>query len=308
MRKHLGLGVVGVLLGVGLSVYLLFGDELSFYVRLYNTYRTAKRFYSDYEGLARNIAFHTEMEPRLDVYSPATGTGHPVLVFVHGGSWKDYNKELFAPVAMKLLPLGMVVVIPDYTLYPEAGYERMAQEVAAALSWTLENIEQYGGDPGRVVVTGHSAGAHLLGLAVMDPRFLSTYGHRGTEFCGLVGMSGVYDVQAEHDFWLAKGETPRVMLEVMGGRENLAQASPIRYVGTDLPPILLIHGEQDETVPVSIAAGFHAALQAAGAQSELKVYAGAGHTDYLFAALSEEQPRLVMDLADFVHRCSGASP
>jgi acetyl esterase/lipase len=307
MRKVVGLGLVGAV-GLGIAGYLVFRQEIHFYGLLYKAYRTARKFYAEYEHLARDVVFDPEMAPRLDVYSPPTGRGHPVLVFVHGGGWKDYDKELFAPVAMKLLPEDVVVVIPDYTLHPRAGYEQMAQEVAAALSWTLEHIEAYGGDPRRVVVAGHSAGGHLVGLAVMDPRFLEPYGHSASQVCGVVGMSGVYDIQAEYDYWQARGTHPRVIEEVMGGEENFDRASPLSYVRADLPPILLLHGDEDETVPVAISVDFYGALQAAGAESELVVYEDTGHTDYLFAGLTEARPRLVRDLVEFVRGCPAVQP
>jgi acetyl esterase/lipase len=281
----------------------VYREQLTFALNLLQTYRTARRFYTNYENLARDVVFNPTLEPRLDVYSPSTGTGHPVLLFVHGGAWRSYRKGLFSPVAMTMLPEGLVVVIPDYTLYPEAGYEQMAHEVAAAIDWTLENIEQYGGDPRRVVVAGHSAGAHLVGLAVMDPRFLSAYGRTGAELCGLVGLSGVYDVQAEYDFWRARGTNPRIITGVMGGVENFRQASPLSYVRAGLPPFLLIHGDQDESVPVNIAADFYAALQTAGVAAELKIYPGATHSDYLFAALTSRAAPIVGDIASFVRGC-----
>lgn len=293
---------IAVLVLVGIGTVFVYREQISFWWQLLNAYLVSRQFYAGYEHLEKDVAFHPQMQPRLDVYSPPSGTGYPVLFFVHGGSWKDFHKELFAPVAMKLLPEGMVVVIPDYTLYPDAGYEQMVDEMAAALSWTLENVERYGGDPGRVVVAGHSAGAHLAGLAVMDPRFLSAYGHSAAEIRGLIGLSGVYDVQAEYDFWSDQGTYPEVIVEVMGGQEHFAQASPATYVRPDLPPVLLIHGDRDETVPVSIAVDFYTALQSAGAASELEIYAGLGHADYLFAALARERSRLVDDIAAFVRR------
>jgi acetyl esterase/lipase len=303
VRPYIFLGLVVLVLALLAGVWLAFGDDISFYVKLVQAYRTGKQFYEQYPHLERDVAFHPDMDPRLDVYTPSEGEGYPVLIFVHGGSWKDYDKELFAPVAQKLLPEGMVVVIPDYTLHPDAGYEQMTREVAAAISWTLDNVAQYGGDPGRVVVAGHSAGAHLSGLAILDPLFLDSFGHSSDEICGWIGMSGVYDIQAEYDYWVAKGSTPEVMLEVMGGQQNFDLASPVRYVRPDLPPALIIHGDEDETVPVEISTGFHVALQAAGAPSTLTIYTGTGHSDYLFAALAEDHARIVRDIAGFVQGC-----
>ena len=276
---------------------------VSFYINLYKASRLGKKFYAEYEHLARDVLFHPEMKPRLDVYSPATGTNHPVLVFMHGGGWKEYDKELFAPVAMRLVTEDMVVVIPDYTLYPDARYEQMTHEVAAALSWTLENIEQHRGDPRRVVIAGHSAGAHLMGLAVMDPRFLPVYGHNWAEVYGMIGVSGVYDIQAQYEYDLGQGDggVPE-MPQVMGGQEHFATASPINYVQPDLPPVLLIHGAKDDIVPLRSSMDFHAALQKAGARSQLKAYHGSGHSDILFDALTQERAPIVVDFTDFVNR------
>jgi acetyl esterase/lipase len=302
MRRRLRLGGTVFLLSLALWAMAKYRETLSFFLNLYRAHRIGQAFYRNYDHVSRDVPFHPGMAPRLDVYSPVDGDEHPVLVFIHGGSWHQYHKRLFAPVAMKLLPEGMVVVIPDYTLYPGARYEQMANQVAAALSWTLDNIEQYGGDSRRVVIAGHSSGAHLAGLAVLDPRFLAPYGHAGTELCGLIGLSGVYDVQSEYDFWAAKGVTPRLIAGVMGGQAHFAAASPMSYVHADLP-VLLIHGDRDTTVPLSIAQEFHTALQAAGAPSELKIYRGTGHTDYLFAALARDESRVVRDIARFVCAC-----
>ena len=303
MRPYAILGLLAVLVALLAGIWLAFGDDITFYVNLFRAHQAGKRFYEQYPHLERDVAFDPEMEPRLDVYSPADGEGHPVLIFVHGGSWKDYDKELFAPVAQKLLPEGMVVVIPDYTLHPDADYAQMTREVAAAIRWTLENAALYGGDPGRVIVSGHSAGAHLSALALLDPRFLEDLGHSSDEVCGWIGLSGPYDIQAEHDYWVAKGSSPEVMLEVMGGQDNFDRASPVSHVRADLPPLLIIHGDEDETVPVEISTAFHQALQAAGAPSTLTLYDGAGHSDYLFAALTDEQARVVRDIAGFVRGC-----
>jgi hypothetical protein len=184
MRRRLRLGGTVFLLSLALWAMAKYRETLSFFLNLYRAHRIGQAFYRNYDHVSRDVPFHPGMAPRLDVYSPVDGDEHPVLVFIHGGSWHQYHKRLFAPVAMKLLPEGMVVVIPDYTLYPGARYEQMANQVAAALSWTLDNIEQHGGDSRRVVIAGHSSGAHLAGLAVLDPRFLAPYGHAGTELCG----------------------------------------------------------------------------------------------------------------------------
>ena len=275
-------------------------EVVSLLNRLYRAGRLGRRFYAEYGHIAKNVAFHPDIKPRLDVYSPATGAGHPVCLFLHGGGWTQLRKEWFAAAAMVLVPEGMVVVIPDYTLYPDAGYEQMTYEVAAALSWTLENIARYGGDPRRVVISGHSAGSHLMALAVMDPRFLLAYGHQWTEVAGMLGVSGIYDLQVWYDF--DQSRRPSIVPDlpaIMGGPAGFGKASPISYVRRDLPPILLIHGDQDAIVPWNSSAEFHAALRRAGAHSELQVYVGAGHNDILLEAAEEERAPIVVDIVRF---------
>ncbi|MFW6313546.1 MAG: alpha/beta hydrolase [Spirochaetota bacterium] len=105
---------------------------------------------------------------RLDIYSPPEGDSHPVFIFVHGRGWDSCDKEAFVPVAMRLIPRDMVVVIPDCTLHPDATYEETTAEIAAAVSWTFANAARYRGDPNRVVLGRHSAGGHLSALVAFD--------------------------------------------------------------------------------------------------------------------------------------------
>ena len=306
MRRRMLWFSVAALGIVALLAAGIWWEDIRFYKNLFDAYRSGRRFYSNYPHLARDIAFHPDMQPLLDVYSPPAGDDHPVLIFVHGGSWTAYDRKLFAPVASELTPRGIVVVIPDYTLYPDALYDQMAHEVVAAVAWTLEHIGEYGGDPARVVLAGHSAGGHLAGLVVTNPEYLSAYGHRVEEICGFIGLSGVYDMAAQAAYEQEKGRSIGLLAGVAGGEDRLAEASPSSYASENLPPVLLIHGGQDETVPVSMSEAFQATLEMIGAKSRLLVYTEAGHTDYLFEALNDERAPLPSDLADFVEACGPA--
>jgi acetyl esterase/lipase len=194
-------------------------------------------------------------------------------------------------------------VTPGYTLHPDAGYEQMASEVAAAIAWTLENVDRYGGDPGRVTVAGHSAGGHLVALAAMDARFLSAYGHTSSEICGIIGLSGVYDVGLFVSFEQGNGREATDLVDVMGGSSSFARASPIHHVQGSLPPVLLIHGDDDRVVPIETTDNLYDALHKAGAQAWIEVYHGGGHVRYIHEAMLEDQARLISDLSRFVHTC-----
>ena len=277
--------------------------HLRFQFDLFRAYRANRRFQASYPHMTRDIPYHAEMLPRLDVYSPPAGDGHAVLILVHGGSWCSLSKETFAVGGQRLTPYDLVVVIPDYTLYPQARYGQMANEVAAAVAWTLEHIAEYGGDPGRIVLSGHSAGGHLAALAAMDDAYLPPLGHRREEIRGLVGMSGVYDIAAEYAF-SSEGGDSSCFADIFGGTDGFGPASPISLARPDMPPVLLIHGDQDDVVPLHIGTDFCRALQAAGAKCELRVYPGAGHADYLFDLLTREQAPVLDDIVRFVGDCT----
>ncbi len=278
--------------------------HLVFLGRLWQAQRVASRFYTQCPTVHKNLRFSAGPRPCLDVYRPADGKGYPVFIYVYGGSWASGNKELYAPIGQRLMPEGMVVVIPNYTTYPEAVFPQPTREIAAAIAWTLDNIEHYGGDPRRVVVGGQSAGGQIAGLAVFDLQYLAAHGHRPSDVCGFFGLSGVYDVPAQVEHAQRHGRRGRYVINVMGGRHNLAAASPTNFTGPQAPRTLLIHGDADPTVPLSMSQDLHRRLSAAGAPSELVVYPGGGHSTILFEALAQSPARLVTDITRFVRACT----
>ena len=153
--------ILGLIL-LAATAALVYGERAIYTLKILNATRVGQQFRQTYAHATRDVVFNPGMTPRLDVYSPASGDKHPVLIFVHGGGWKDFDKTLFASVAQKMLPENLVVVIPDYTLYPHGDYRLMAREVAAVIAWTLDHIASYGGDPQRVTFDGtYNVSPHL---------------------------------------------------------------------------------------------------------------------------------------------------
>lgn len=95
----------------------------------------------------------------------------PVLLFIYGGNWNSGKKETYNYVGRNFARHGVTVVMPDYTKSPIANYDEMAQQIAQSIQWTRDSIEQYGGDPDRIFITGHSAGGHLGAIAVMNKKY-----------------------------------------------------------------------------------------------------------------------------------------
>lgn len=321
---------VGRVLLVALLATIVAGcatfERVGFAWNLVRAMRAGGRFRKNHEANLLDVPFSDRSDVTLDVYAPESGDGYPVLIFIHGGGWDKYDKELFAPVAMQLVPRDIVVVIPDYTLYPDADYRQMAGEVADAVAWTFEHIEEFGGDSERVTLSGHSAGGHLSGLVAFDARWLSRVGYDPADLRGWIGMSGVYDVDAQMAFERSTGGDAPVMTAVMDGEENFPAASPIRYIsrasgdnqvaGNDAVAVgggrgaagsrgigfevTLIHGAEDETVPVSIAESFVDRLAEAGVDAKTIIYDEGDHVDFLFRGLSDPDAPVLIEIAEAV--------
>lgn len=298
------------LLGILGALAFYYRNDIAYDLRLFNAKLVADKFYSTYSGITKNIAYGPQDREKLDVYQPDATGPLPVLIWVYGGGWTSGDKELYAPVAQKLMPENVVVVVPNYTtalpqrIVSEPLVFQQAHQIAQVFAWARKNVSLFNGDPNRIVIGGQSAGAHLTTLVALDPQYLAALNHSSKEICGLYGIAGPYDIQAEYDFVrnIQHGDGTQ-MTRVFGGADNFVSGSPQNFVRIDTPPILLIHGDADETVPLAIGQNFQNALQKAGAPSQLKIYPGAGHAGLLFDALAQDKPQLVQDLATFAKSC-----
>src|SRR3954468_16987614 len=112
---------------------------------------------------ASAVAFGSGEHQRLDVYGPQRGKGQalaPVAVFFYGGSWDTGRRQDYSWVGRALASRGFVTVVPDYGLYPKVRYPAFLEDGALAVRWAQDHAAEYGGDPGRIVLVGHSAGAY----------------------------------------------------------------------------------------------------------------------------------------------------
>ena len=129
-------------------------------------------------------AVRSGADPRLtslDVCAPAGGRDLPVMVFIHGGGWSTGDKSRYTTNhANYFCPRGFVMVTVNYRLAPDVVYPAFSEDVAAAIGWVKSSISPYGGDPGRIVLSGHSAGAQLAAYAAVDEGLLDAAGARRT--------------------------------------------------------------------------------------------------------------------------------
>ncbi|MGC9360518.1 MAG: alpha/beta hydrolase [Anaerolineae bacterium] len=280
------------------------GAEVAFHARAPRAVRDGARFAREHPHAARDVR-PTPGGPALDAFWPGQGASCPLLIFCHGGGWIHYRKELYTAVAAHLVPRGWAVVLPDYTAYPRATYRQMADEVAAAVAWTLDRLPELGADPRRVYLAGHSAGAHLTALISLDKGWLASHGHDPSELAGYVGLSGVYDLVVPPQP-ASNHRGIELLNRVFDGMENLPAASPLTHVRPGAPRTLLIHGAHDPYLPPDHARAFAEALRQVGAPCELRIYRDVGHSDLILDPLSGKDDRLWRDLEAFAKRHPGA--
>ena len=188
---------------------------------------------------------------RLTVFAPDGAQGVPVVVFVHGGFWREGDRSfyesivgLYSNVGVALADNDVVTVIPSYRLYPQvASVDDMLDDIAASIAWTRDHIAVHGGDPNRIVLSGHSAGAHLVTLLATRPDALKKRGIDPAVIKGVVPLSGIYDVPGASA--RAKLEEDRVTLWRPLFGDKGQEQSPAVYFGKDMPKTLFVVGEKD---------------------------------------------------------------
>ena len=220
---------------------------------------------STYEG-STNLVYDAERGLKLDVYTPDGAIASPVVVFFYGGRWQQGDKSLYRFVGQALSSRGFVAVLPDLRKFPQAAFPEFVEDGAQAVRWVREQVRHYGGDPSRVFVMGHSSGAHVAALLAMDRRYLNAVGSPPP--LGFIGLAGPYDFLPLRDPDLQQIFAPASTPE---------QTQQIRYVTREAPPMLLIHGEDDETVDIANSQRLAAAARDAGAAVELVEYPKMDH-------------------------------
>ena len=222
------------------------------------------------------VAFGMQEWQRLDLYRPAHAAAPvPVIVFWYGGSWTQGRRQDYRFVGAALAGLGYLVVIPDYRHYPQVRFPTFLADAADAVAWVERNAARYGGDPHRIVLMGHSAGAHMAAMIALNPAYLRAAGADLKDIRGLIGLSGPYELtpnDATLNAIFAAPYTPR-------------DWQVLRFVTPGAPASLLIHGAADEVVWPRNSERLAAALRAVGAPVTLKIYPGRGHAATV-AALS----------------------
>lgn len=250
-------------------------------------------------SVVNDVAYGQHDWQKLDIHIPEQieESKRPVIVFFYGGSWDSGSKEMYFFIADSFARLGYIVVIPDYRLYPNATFPGFIEDGAAALAWVRENIEDYGGATDKVVVSGHSAGAHLGALLLSDERYLNEYQLSPRDIKGFAGIAGPYNFSPSK---------PR-LVEIFGPETNYPNIWASSFVNGDEPPMLLLHSEGDTTVGVHNQTTLLASLKQAGVDSQGIVYPELSHIGILLSVtrLFRKQTNTMADIDRFFKRVIG---
>jgi arylformamidase len=159
---------------------------------------------------------------RLDVF-PCGMPAAPTLVYIHGGYWQMNDKEPYAFLGEGLLPAGFNLALVEYTLAPAARLDAIVAEIRAAVDWVISHAKEIGGDSGRVLVAGHSAGGHLTAMAMNDERV-----------AGGIAISGLYDLEPIRLNYL----NDKLGLDLADTDRN----SPLRHLPSAAAPLVVTVG------------------------------------------------------------------
>ncbi len=217
--------------------------------------------------LASNVPFGAN-GLLLDVYTPDDVTNAPVVVFFFGGRWQEGQKDQYKFVGQALAARGMVAVIPAQRLYPQVRYPEFLYDAADAVAWTHAHIGLYRGSPDKIVVMGHSSGAYNAAMLALDPEFLQHVGGDRGWLRGMIGLAGPYNFLPITDPDLR---------DLFGPPENFEKTQPILHVDGRNPPLLLMHGEKDETVLVSNTNSLFERVRRAGGTVDKVLYPKLDH-------------------------------
>lgn len=168
---------------------------------------------------------------RLDLYVPTDTADFPTVVWFHGGGLTKGNKQI--PDHLK--NQGIAIVAPNYRLSPSAKSPEYVEDAAAAVAWTIRNIESYGGSRRKIFVSGHSAGGYLAAMVGLDRRWLQAHQLNADDLAGIIPFSGHsithFTIRAERN--------------IPEDQPIVDEMAPLYHVRRDSPPLLLITGDRD---------------------------------------------------------------
>lgn len=241
------------------------------------------------------LAWNIHVPARVvDDWPADADAGVPVVVFFYGGSWQSGERKDYLFVGEALASRGFVAVLPDYRTYPATTFPGFVDDATQAVAWAREHAAAFGGDPRRLCLMGHSAGAQIAALLATDGRYLAARQMHKSDIAGVIGLAGAYDFLPLRD----------ATLERIFPQDARAASQPIRFIQGAEPPMWLAIAENDKVVEPGNTYRFARALQNAGDRVAVMRYDNVSHATIvgvLGAPLRGRAP-VLDDLSAFVRR------
>ena len=230
---------------------------------------------SDGYELHANIDYGSLQRQKLDVYQPKQSLERrqgktPVVLFFYGGSWDSGEKADYKFAAEAFASNGFIAVIPDYRVYPEVLFPGFMADPAKAARWVKDHIQQFGGDPDRVFIAGHSAGAHIAVMLALNNEYLAKEQLKPSDFRGTIGLAGPYD------FLPLTSERLKI---IFGPKDQRRKSQPIEFVTGHNQPMLLLVGLKDGTVGTHNTYNLAAKIKERGGPVQVVEFPSYGHID-----------------------------
>ena len=214
----------------------------------------------------KHVPYGEHKDHTLDIYSPKENAKPVVLVYFYGGGWSSGTKENYRFVAHRFTQEGYHVVIPDYRKYPEVSFPSFVEDTAAAIAHVKSQFPNK-----KIVIMGHSAGAYNIVMALADPKYLHAHGLSTNDVAGAIAVSGPYNFTPEEEQWQA----------VFNHMDDYTPMQANSYIDRALPPLLLLHGTEDDLVGEINVTQLREKLDAYDSPYSYKPYEGAGHLDII---------------------------
>jgi acetyl esterase/lipase len=249
----------------------------------------------------REIPYGPESRHRMDLYLPnGKPQSAPAVLFFYGGGFISGNKREYRFVGQALASLGIIVAIADYGIFPDHRFPEFVEDGAKASAFLHKKLPDYGGDPNRLFVAGHSAGAYIAVMLASNPEYLSEAGADQSILAGAIGVAGPYD------FLPITNET---RIEIFGGPDRV-ETQPIHFIDGKRPPMLLLTGDRDVNILPRNTLAMAERMREQGNDVEAIVYPGVEHFRIILglAPLFRGLNPIRADIARFVTSRVAASP
>ena len=243
--------------------------------------------------------YGSESLQKLDIYVPAGDKERPfeVIVFFHGGRWTYGSKEDYRFVAATFAKERFIVVIPDYRKYPQVRFPVFVEDGAKALAWVSDHIAEFQGDPTKIHIVGHSAGAHIGALLAADSHYLVDEGKsRSLVIHDFAGLAGPYAFTPDEPD----------LIDMFGPASNYPNMQVPTFIDGTQPPMLLLYGNNDTAVKPANLERLEQRITQRGGCVRSRIYPGVDHME-LVGALSwwnVKNVPVVHDIMTFFASCA----